>query len=399
MTIDPDALLIFRARGAEPKKKKPLAKEEELPKEGTLKSLGKFKPEPDNEPKIIPTKLEIKPKPRPQQIQQKQQEEQKIQPIPQPKEIPIQKEQMAPSKEEVQAVKKEIPQKFKTKESDTSNINLLGFKIFRKKPATSNEPEYEKSIYQEQAPQQKRETGELPISVLADNRYILKRGTSQQKTQLSREVAKGHICIWHPWRSAYAICDYCHRPFCFEDILEFDKDYYCLEDIDEVSATYKEKLVSSGNAIGTASGVLLMFAFLAFFYFSSAQIIYIFQYINRAGLPFFLANVNYSYSFALIESLLMILALFVAVLIFTQSRRGFYIAELMCLAAVTIFSYQYTNTGTLYFLIVDALVFVAFVGLLYSRAELTAGTPEERLLEPVSGIHSSMMKYPNVGKF
>ncbi|MEM0154774.1 MAG: hypothetical protein QW814_02990, partial [Methanothrix sp.] len=55
-----------------------------------------------------------------------------------------------------------------------------------------------------------------------------KKGKSRSEEE-SEEAAEGLSCVWHPWRPAYAICNYCHRPFCFEDIVEQNGHYYCLE--------------------------------------------------------------------------------------------------------------------------------------------------------------------------
>ena len=42
-----------------------------------------------------------------------------------------------------------------------------------------------------------------------------KKGKTHSEEE-SEEADQGLSCVWHPWRPAYAICNYCHRPFCFE---------------------------------------------------------------------------------------------------------------------------------------------------------------------------------------
>jgi hypothetical protein len=281
----------------------------------------------------------------------------------------------------------------------TRDINLLGFRIFGKKLQQEAKPQLT-SIYGASTLSYKDvEASGSSINIFTNREYISRRGMGRSKGQLSREAARGNRCVWHPWREAYAICAYCHRPFCFEDTIEFSKDYYCLEDIDSISQTYKEKVGASSNTTGTVSGILLMLAFLAFLYFANGQVFYVWQYVAHEGLPFFVTHINYSYAFALIEMTLMVMAFLTAFMIFLQSTKRFFTGSLICILLVALFSYRYTSTGTLYLGIVDALVFVAFVMLLYSRAATSTSSGNDELLSTAAVIDQNMLKWLNVGKF
>ncbi|EQD58270.1 hypothetical protein B2A_04436, partial [mine drainage metagenome] len=70
-------------------------------------------------------------------------------------------------------------------------------------------------------------------SLMGDKEKRITKGEREE-----REAAEGMYCVWHPWRSAYAICHYCHRPFCFEDLVESNGNYYCLEDIDKAGGEH-----------------------------------------------------------------------------------------------------------------------------------------------------------------
>ena len=236
------------------------------------------------------------------------------------------------------------------------------------------------------------------VNVYENNEYISKKVATQGRAQQSREAARGRNCVWHPWREAFAICTYCHRPFCFEDTMEYGNQYYCLEDIDYASSTYKEKLASTGNTIGIISGILLMLGFLAFFYFSNGQVIYVVSYLYKVGLSYFFTHISYSYIFALVDSALMIVAFVAALLAFTQSNKAFMLGVLVCLSSVAIFSYQYISTFTTYLIVLDTLMLLGFITLLISRTA-TGEFRDNRLVSERRHTNSNMTRWPNVGRF
>lgn len=430
MPINPDALLIFRAREGEekPKPKKAAAKEPELSKMERLQSLGTFRPNRAAEPMIIsPNKETVKfdlfraqeeAKSKVQQVKEAVEEhaESQKQAVPQqpqaeqkpvetkPVQQPVQpqpKPQKPPGDWRDHVIRQEYAPESRIGsyqgESGTKNINLLGYRIFTKKPSQEEGPE--KSIYAETPPINPMGSSESSINVFSNNEYISKKIKGRSRGQLSREAARGRKCAWHPWRESYAICNFCHRPFCFEDIIEYGKNYYCLEDIDAVSSTYKESVSSYGNNMGILAGSLMMLSFLTFFYFANNQVIYVFGYLHNAGVFFFLEHINYSYVAAIVGSLIMVLAFIAALQMFLQSKRRFFTGTLVCIAAVALFSFQYTTTGTLYLGIIDAMTFIAFFALLYSRATISMISGTEQASGPESAIQRGILRWPNVGRF
>ena len=194
-----------------------------------------------------------------------------------------------------------------------------------------------------------------------------------------RDEAKGKFCEWHPWRPAYAVCDYCHRPFCYEDTVEFSHGYYCLEDIDKVSENFAQEMYASYSGISLISAGLFLFAFIAFVYFASGQLAYIFQAVSSSGLPNFLANLNYSYGSALLGLVVTGVGLFAAIFILIQSDKGFAIGLITGLAETVLFSYQFLSSGLLYMGIISAIGLVALILLAYSKVSYEV--PEQVLSE------------------
>ena len=408
MAIDPDALLIFRAReGTAPKENKKKLVQPFFSKRNDQKELGEYKPPRNSEPMVInPKKVgakidlisaheEAKSK-----ISELKKAVQKSESAEQPEE---QAKKKGPWKDHI--VSQEIPDnanaeaQAQSSEKPTRDINVLGFRIFGNKLQQESKPQLT-SVYGTTTLSYKDvETSGSSINIFANREYISRRGTGRSKGQLSREAARGNRCAWHPWREAYAICAYCHRPFCFEDTIEFNKNYYCLEDIDSVSHVYKEKEGTSSNTMETLAGILLLFAFITFLYFANGQVFYIWKYVAHEGLPFFVEHLNYSYAFALIEMLLMTLSLVTAMMIFLQSSKRFLVGSAVCIFSVALFSYQYTSTGTFYLGLVDAFVFLAFFTLLYSRATIASSDVNEALTSPSAALEQNMLRWPNAGKF
>lgn len=235
------------------------------------------------------------------------------------------------------------------------------------------------------------------VEVFSEHDYKAVRGPLKKSSgELSREAAKKHTCVWHPWREAYAVCEYCHRPFCFEDTVEFNKSYYCLEDIDSVSVNYNDKINSSGNKIRMLSGIMLVAIAIAFFYLSAALLATIIASILQSGLPYFIANANFSYIFALVESIFMIIALANGLALVNNSRKAMYFAIFICLGNVALFAYQFSSTGTLYLGAIAVAVFLSLVVLLYSR---TAYVDKEAVASERQELQGNSLKWSNVGQF
>ncbi len=224
---------------------------------------------------------------------------------------------------------------------------------------------------------------------------------TKEAARQSRREAKGSYCAWHPWRAAYAMCAYCHRPFCFQDIVELNNLYYCTEDIDIVSHTYKEKVAVASNMVSITAGILMLFAFLVFFYYSNQQVLFILEYINRIGIISFMTNTGGIYLYLLAELLVMILSFIASLLLFSQSRKGFYFGVTISIAVMGLFTDQYAMNAAPYALVIDAMAALSFILLLYYAATRTVIETENQIVNPsyYSTEKGDASKYPNIGKF
>jgi hypothetical protein len=366
MAINPESLLIFgggktEEQSGKGKKKKNAEKEGVLSRGEGIKQLPKFSPDKGTEPVFVEPQRQTQSATAQQAKPARQQE--KPQQAPQPRPM---------------------------------RTSLFGDSSLR--PSEERGRVSESSIYSDEEIALNREPEafhEPPSSLVKEQNAAQAKRAAIKMQQQSREAAKGKTCAWHPWREAYATCGYCNRYFCFQDIVEFNRNYYCLDDIDNVSSKFAETAASKGNNLGLVSGVFLMISFLVFFFYANAQIIYILQYMHNVGISFFLAHVDYTYVLALLEGAFAALALVSALLLFVRSPKGFYIGVFACLGAVALFSYQYTGTATVYLGIVDILMFGAFAMLLYSR---TSYIPEE-VKNPISSLGRNTVNWPNVGQF
>ncbi len=373
MAIDPNSLLIFRARETEDqvdagKKKKAAQKEQALPKEENPKRLPKFTPDKETKPMLVEQQKPAAPQP-------------KQQPAPQ---------QAKPQPQPIRTSPVE------TRPIRTSPFGNIPFKLQTDRGRTLGLSET--SIYSEEEISVNREPEafhEPPKSLIESVNPAQLKSAAIKKQQESRDAARGQTCSWHPWREAYATCGFCNRFFCFQDIIEFNRNYYCLDDIDKVSPKFVENVSSRSNNLWLVSGLLLMAAFFVFFYFANAQLIYVLQYLHKVTIFYFLASINYSYVFALLGGLFTSLALISALLLFVRSPKGFYLGVFVCLGSVALFSYQYTGTATAYLGVVDALMFLAFAVLIYSRTGYTL----EEMRSPISALAKNPINWPNAGKF
>lgn len=259
----------------------------------------------------------------------------------------------------------------KAKDSEFSFTNFFGVK--KKEAVKPQEAQVQQTI-------------EEPANYTAQTEAAPER--YEKTTGRELEEAKGKFCAWHPWRPAYAICDFCHKPYCYEDTVEFSRGYYCLEDIDKISENYAQELYASYSGIGFIAAGLFMFAFIAFVFFASGQLAYIFNSIMSIGWPAFVANINYSYGSALLGLVITVTGVLSAVLIVIQSNKGFTVGLVAGLAETVLFSYQFLSSGLLYMGILSAMGLVALMLLAYSKVSYEV---PEQLISEKSIYHSAVV--------
>ncbi len=211
----------------------------------------------------------------------------------------------------------------------------------------------------------------------------------------SKKAAEGLFCTWHPWRSAYSVCAECHRPFCYEDIIEYSGKYYCLEDIDSVAAHGGIGPEFVYNKVSLVSAGAFLSIIVVYLYFSYGQLLYLFNYANHIGLNTFLTKLNITYITVLFSAILILFNFISAMLIFAQSKKGYGFGILSGFLSITLFSYEFINSYSLYTAIISALSFASLISLGYSRS----GYEPMETGESVIAREPSAYDWPNVGRF
>ncbi|MDE1832946.1 MAG: hypothetical protein KGH58_00835 [Candidatus Micrarchaeota archaeon] len=287
--------------------------------------------------------------------------------------------------------------------------------LFFKQPKPEQAPEERQPVTPVEFARPKREEREQPayepkpIQTMAkpeaytseeemQEALINKTAAQTRAEYMSREAAQNLHCTWHPWRKAYARCNYCHRPFCFEDIADYNGNYYCLEDVDKAPAyTGEEKEVySTYNGLSIVAGMMMLAMFVIFIVFANGQLAYIIGYANAVGIFDFLASINYNYIAALAQGVISVFAIVAAMLLFVQSLRGYAIALLTVFADVAMASYQYLNSGTAYLAVIAGIGFVTVIVLAYSRNNFESAPSSQYM--PAEGQEYDL-SMPNVGQF
>ncbi len=217
-----------------------------------------------------------------------------------------------------------------------------------------------------------RETGTLEQVEIARGASFVSPEMGAKSLARAKKVARGEQvksaakehCAWHPWRPAYALCDYCHRPFCFEDLVEAAGLFYCLEDIDTAIQTLNIKGDEPPN-YAFAAGLALAFTFVVFFYFNGIVTLQALFYAKAAG-PVMFASFNYAYDMPIVGFAISILSFLAGISIFREGRAakalGFVFALFMLLFAL----YDYTVTAPISDLVLVFLAATALVMLVSS---------------------------------
>lgn len=199
----------------------------------------------------------------------------------------------------------------------------------------------------------------------------------KQKRRFSRgqkaaiAAAKGLACVNHPWRAAYAICDYCDRPFCYADLVEFNHNYYDLEDIDKVTSKKGISKKLPLNTFAKASSIFFILNAFVLAYFIYPQTLFITNYIYKVGINKFLYSLNYSYGISLVNTAMIILSLVAGVIILMQPENGFYLSGLIGAFILSIASYEYLSNTLLYLLVISVMALLSIGTLAYSRMSAT----------------------------
>lgn len=165
----------------------------------------------------------------------------------------------------------------------------------------------------------------------------------------SRNLAKSLTCLAHPWRSAYAVCNYCKMGYCFADIIELDEGYYCLEDSGKVAV--REPFQSNfhiNDVLRIAVALFFVISVLLFIY-TYKQASFIASNIGLAGL-LRLPQLPYVYAISILNMILAVLSFVGAIIILAFTARSIEAGEVIGGALILIMSYEYMVSGTAYLL-------------------------------------------------
>ncbi|MEM0106990.1 MAG: hypothetical protein QXS03_02050 [Candidatus Micrarchaeaceae archaeon] len=196
----------------------------------------------------------------------------------------------------------------------------------------------------------------------------------------SKELAAGLSCIWHPWRPAYAICAICHRPFCFEDLVEFEGKYYCLEDIDKVSES--EKLPgSSFRYFYAIAGMLFALPLILFLYGFGGSMLDSVSLAQRLGFFEFLNAKYLSNILEIFSGVLMLFSFVAAALSFANSKKAMPLGIIFGSAIILLFGYEYLQTSNLYYILISIVSLAGIGSIIYARFQYTIESVVEEKVE------------------
>ena len=225
-----------------------------------------------------------------------------------------------------------------------------------------------------------------------------KRVTKSEREE--REAAEGMYCVWHPWRSAYAICHYCHRPFCFEDLVESNGNYYCLEDIDKAGAEQESlsgirKLPLNLNIV---SGIIFMAPMVIVLLFGGNSLAEAITFAQRVGFFTFISNATFAYAAAILGILLAFFCFIAGVMIFVGSKKSTWLGLSSNVLTSIFFLYVFVDAHEIYALAGAAIMLAGLAILIYSRVIYQPSTEELRKELKANDVEAPI-EFPNAGRF
>lgn len=209
---------------------------------------------------------------------------------------------------------------------------------------------------------------------------------AKKVTRSGREnikAAAGHTCVYHPWRPAYAACAYCHRTFCYADIIKHSGNFYCLEDISQVSSKETVQKVRSGNnGVAEVAGFIFLVNMAIMAYYDYPSIIPLFNALQATNIPYFIISLTPAsqYFFPIVDTLALVLLFTGALGIFGGGRRGYYWAVISTIAVLVIAGYGYIYSNLSFLFFVSGISILNLGVLAYSRLSSVVRVAEEETL-------------------
>ncbi len=182
----------------------------------------------------------------------------------------------------------------------------------------------------------------------------------------SIELAKSLTCLAHPWRGAYAVCNYCKMGYCFADIVELDDGYYCLADSGKVAIREPFQSNFHINAVLQIAVALFFMISVLLFIYTYKQASFIASNIGL-GTLLKLPQLPYVYAISILNMILAVLAFIGAIIILVFTARSIETGEVIGGALILIMSYEYMISGTTYLLGIVICSVAALVCVIVSR--------------------------------
>ncbi len=163
----------------------------------------------------------------------------------------------------------------------------------------------------------------------------------------------GLSCINHPWRSAYALCNYCHRPFCYADLAKENNKNYCLEDLDQITKT-QTVLVKKDFIYDYVASIFLFAVAGIFLFYAYQQIHYttlnFFNSLFSLGLIPFIKTLSLSYIYQLQNPLIVLFSVIAGILLLVKREKATITSALILVIISMVLSYTFLISNTYYFL-------------------------------------------------
>ena len=204
-----------------------------------------------------------------------------------------------------------------------------------------------------------------------DGHLIAKQQRKLTKTEKKNiESGKGQSCVLHPWRGAYATCEYCKRPFCYADLIDYKGAPCCIEDINEVSREHGGE-INYWNSFTYISAAVMLANSSLLLYYIYPQTNFLVAYLTSAGVLTFIMNTNFSYAMASINIMLSALGFISGLALILKVKHSFAFGGIVSGAMLLILSYGYINTNTQYLLISSALSAISITMIAMGRMAAT----------------------------
>ncbi|MDE1804752.1 MAG: hypothetical protein KGH59_03140 [Candidatus Micrarchaeota archaeon] len=338
MATNPEELLIFKMRGIqkkpEKKEEKP-AEKEELP--AIVKPVGLPEVEPKKPSFFQKPAEQPKPVPRPQPV------------IEQPKAVP---KPAAPAQ-----VQKPIAQPPQQPTVAPAGVGRARVELEKKAfgsifaaPQKEKQTAHETQVMVEEA-RRKPLFAEEKAATATPTAKIVKNAREQ------RQAAKDQVCLNHPWRPAYAICDFCERPFCYADMMEYGGRYYCLQDIDRVSGKH-EAARKPANIFTIVAAMLFFGNAIIIGYFTAPQLGFLSNFVSSANPNSLLSALNASYTIQLFNLGMILLCVMAGILllILGSGTRAFYSAGVIGTVILITISSEYLNSNYSSTILIETII-------------------------------------------